>query len=183
MCDLLKQVREPSPTGSYLNDSENAEMYRLHKQNPDIYTIERLAKDYRVTRQRVHAILWLKELEEEEEKKFGHPFNESVELLVDTCPEIPKVRMYHSGSWYVRSGESIKKMCYKLLVKTLAVVVLCGQMFTVTVVEFRVASLPYNPYFKVMPEAWDGTIKDLDVVHYEISRKEDEMLYQEFVRE
>lgn len=44
------------------------------------------------------------------------------------------------------------------------------------------ASLPYKPDFKVMPEGWDGTIKDLDEVHYEISKKEDEMLYQEFVQ-
>ena len=43
------------------------------------------------------------------------------------------------------------------------------------------ASLPYKPDFKVMPEGWDGTTRDLDEVHYEISQKEDEMLYQEFV--
>lgn len=33
-----------------------------------------------------------------------------------------------------------------------------------------------------MPEGWDGTVRDLDEVHYEISMKEDEMLYQEFVQ-
>jgi hypothetical protein len=33
-----------------------------------------------------------------------------------------------------------------------------------------------------MPEGWDGTTRDLDEVHYEISKKEDEMLYQEFVQ-
>jgi len=47
--------------------------------------------------------------------------------------------------------------------------------------EFHVASLTYKPEFKVMPEGWDGTIKDMDEVHYEISKKEDEILYQEFV--
>ena len=87
MSVLLKQVREPGARGSYLKDSEKAEMYRLHKQNPEVYTVERLAKDYRIMRQRVHAILWLKELEEEEEKKLGHPLDDSVELLLDTCPE------------------------------------------------------------------------------------------------
>lgn len=86
-CTLLKQVREPGARGSYLKDSEKAEMYRLHKENPEVYTVERLAKDYRIMRQRVHAILWLKELEEEEEKKLGHPLDDSVELLLDTCPE------------------------------------------------------------------------------------------------
>ena len=33
-----------------------------------------------------------------------------------------------------------------------------------------------------MPEGWDGTARDPDEVHYEISMKEDEMLYQEFVQ-
>ncbi|KAG7991653.1 hypothetical protein I3843_02G088100 [Carya illinoinensis] len=123
-------------------DSEKAEMYRLHKQNPEVYTVERLAKEYRIMRQRVHAILWLKELKEEEEKKLGHPLDDSVELLLDTCPE------------FLNSHDR----------------------------EFHVASLPYKPDFKVMPEGWDGTTKDLDEVHYVISQKEDEMLYQEFVQ-
>ncbi|KAF7805326.1 Ribosomal protein [Senna tora] len=138
---FLKQVREPGARGSYLKDSEKADMYRLHKQNPEVYTIEKLAKDYRIMRQRVHAILWLKELEEQEEKKLGHPLDDSVELLLDTCPE------------FFNSHDR----------------------------EFHVASLPYKPDFKVMPEGWDGMTKDLDEVHYEISQKEDEMLYKEFV--
>ncbi|KAM1874005.1 hypothetical protein ACFX13_007780 [Malus domestica] len=139
---LLKQVREPGARGSYLKDSEKAEMYKKHKENPEVYTVERLAKDYRIMRQRVHAILWLKELEEEEEKKLGRPLDDSVELLLDTCPE------------FFNSHDR----------------------------EFHVASLPYKPDFKVMPEGWDGTTRDLDEVHYEISKKEDEMLYQEFVQ-
>lgn len=138
---LMKQVREPGARGSYLKDSEKAEMYRLHKENPEVYTVERLAKDYRIMRQRVHAILWLKELEEEEEKKLGQPLDDSVELLLDTCPE------------FFNSHDR----------------------------EFHVASLPYKPDFKVMPEGWDGTTRDPDEVHYEISTKEDEMLYQEFL--
>ncbi|GLT34912.1 hypothetical protein SLA2020_094000 [Shorea laevis] len=140
-CVLLKQVREPGARGSYLKDSEKAEMYRLHKENPEVYTVERLAKDYRIMRQRVHAILWLKEIEEEEEKKLGHPLDDSVERLLDTCPE-----------FFISHDR-----------------------------EFHVASLPYKPDFKVMPEGWDGTTRDLDEVHYEISKKEDEMLYKEFV--
>lgn len=85
--ELLKQVREPGARGSYLKDSEKAEMYRLHKENPEVYTVERLAKDYRIMRQRVHAILWLKEIEEEEERKLGRPLDDSVEQLLDACPE------------------------------------------------------------------------------------------------
>ena len=86
-CELLKQVREPGSRGSYLKDSEKQEMYRLHKEDPATYTVERLAKDFRVMRQRVHAILWLKEMEEEEERKQGKPLDDSVEILLDSCPE------------------------------------------------------------------------------------------------
>ncbi|KAG4946394.1 hypothetical protein JHK87_042401 [Glycine soja] len=138
---LLKQVQEPGARGSYLKDSEKAEMYRLHKKNPQVYTVEKLARDYRIMRQRVHAILWLKEIEEEEEKRLGHPLDDSVEQLLDSCPE------------FFNSHDR----------------------------EFHVASLPYKPDFKVMPEGWDGITKDVDEVHYEISMKEDEMLYREFV--
>ncbi|XP_010549280.1 PREDICTED: uncharacterized protein LOC104820518 [Tarenaya hassleriana] len=142
MSVLLKQVREPGARGTYLKDSEKAEMYRLHKENPEVYTVERLAKDYRIMRQRVHAILWLKQDEEEEEKKLGGPLDDSVERLLDECPE-----------FFISHDR-----------------------------EFHVASLPYKPDFKVMPEGWDGTIKDMDEVHYEISKKEDDMLYEEFVQ-
>ncbi|XP_075103169.1 uncharacterized protein LOC107786919 isoform X1 [Nicotiana tabacum] len=78
---------EPGARGSYLKDSEETEMYKKHKDNTEWYTIEHLAKDYRIMRQRIHAILWPKEFEEEEEKKLGRPLDDSVELLLDTCPE------------------------------------------------------------------------------------------------
>lgn len=84
---LMKQVIEPGARGAYLKDSEKAEMYRLHKENPEVYTVEKLAKDYRIMRQRVHAILWLKEDEEKMEKKLGHPLDDSVEQLLDNFPE------------------------------------------------------------------------------------------------
>lgn len=138
---LMKQVIEPGARGAYLKDSEKAEMYKLHKQNPEVYTVEKLAKDYRIMRQRVHAILWLKEDEEKMEKELGHPLDDSVEQLLDNFPEF--------FEWHDR--------------------------------EYHVATLPYKPDFKVMPEGWDGTIKDPDEVLYEISMKEDEILYQEFL--
>ncbi|PKU64007.1 uncharacterized protein LOC110099056 [Dendrobium catenatum] len=141
-CQFLKQVREPGVRGSYLKDSEKAEMYRLHKENPEVYNVERLAKDFRIMRQRVHAILWLKEMEEEEEKKLGRPLDDSVEILLDNFPE------------FFKSHDR----------------------------EFHVARLPYKPDFKVMPEDWDGTTRDPDEVHWEISVKEDQMLYEEFVQ-
>ncbi|KAJ8629764.1 hypothetical protein MRB53_023087 [Persea americana] len=65
---------------------DRAEMYRLHKENLEEYTMQWPVNDYWITWQRMHAILWLKELEEEE-KKLGRPLNDSVELLLDTYPK------------------------------------------------------------------------------------------------
>ncbi|TQE05973.1 hypothetical protein C1H46_008397 [Malus baccata] len=112
--DFIKDKRtgsEPGARGSYLKDSEKAEMYKKHKEIP--------------------------ELEEEAEKKLGRPLDDSVELLLDTCPE------------FFNSHDR----------------------------KFHMVSLTYKPDFKVMPEGWDGTTGDLDEVHCEILKKENEMLY------
>lgn len=140
-CDLVKRAQEPGARGSRLKDLEKAEMCLLHKKNPEVYTVERLAKDYRVMRQRVLAILWLKELEDEAEK-LGRPWEDCVEKLLDNHPEF-----YESRDR-----------------------------------EFHVASVSRKPDFKVMPEDWDGTPRDADEVHFEISQREDEIKYQKFVR-
>uniref|UniRef100_A0A7N0ZXB7 Uncharacterized protein n=1 Tax=Kalanchoe fedtschenkoi TaxID=63787 RepID=A0A7N0ZXB7_KALFE len=134
---LLKQAKEPGTRGSHLSESDKAQIYTLHTNNPEIYTVEKLARDFKIMRQRVHAILWLNKDKEEREKKLGHPLRNQ-----DNAPE---------------SSESNCR-------------------------EFHVASLPYKPDFKVMPEDWDGMPKDLDEVHYEISKKEDDTLYEEFVQ-
>ena len=90
MCEtnvLMKQVTKPGVRGAYLKDSEKAEMYKLHKQSPQVYTVEKLAKDYRIMRQTVHAIFWLKEDKEKMEKELGHPLDDSMEQLLDNFPE------------------------------------------------------------------------------------------------
>eukprot|EP00252_Welwitschia_mirabilis_P009943 TRINITY_DN22906_c0_g1_i1.p1 TRINITY_DN22906_c0_g1~~TRINITY_DN22906_c0_g1_i1.p1 ORF type:complete len:393 (+),score=68.03 TRINITY_DN22906_c0_g1_i1:127-1305(+) len=137
---FMRQIECPGLRGEYLKDSDKQEMYRLHKENPEVYTVERLAKDFRVLRQRVHAILWLKEDEEEMEKRMG-PLDDAVERLIDAAPE-----------FFITSDK-----------------------------EFHVARLALRPKFRVMPEDWDGTIKDLDEKLWEISQKEDRRMYEDFV--
>ncbi|KAJ6865936.1 hypothetical protein NC652_037457 [Populus alba x Populus x berolinensis] len=158
----MKQIREPGARGSYLKDSEKLEMYRLHKEIREVYTVEKLAKDYSIMRQRVHAILWLKEIEEKEEKKLGHPLDVSTKLLLDNFPEGDKAKDFAESN-----SSGVK---YSVQAKVPA-----------TCVGKRGQLLPYKPDFKVMPEGCYGTIKDLEGVHYEIS-KEDEKLYQEYVQ-
>ncbi|CAH9095542.1 unnamed protein product [Cuscuta europaea] len=88
---------EAGAMGSYLKDSKKTEMYKKHKENPGVYTIEKLAKKYRIMSQRVHTILYLKGLEEEEEKKLGHPIHSTLETFIDNNPEGHKL-ISHSCS-------------------------------------------------------------------------------------
>ncbi|CAM8919373.1 unnamed protein product [Rhodiola kirilowii] len=134
---LLKQAKEPGTRGSHLSESDKAKIYTLHNGDPEVNTVEKLARDFKIMRQRVHAILWLKKDKEEREKKLGHSLNNEDNAL--------------------ESSESNYR-------------------------EFHVASLPYKPAFKVMPEDWDGMPKDMDEVLYEISKKEDDMCYEEFLQ-
>ncbi|XP_026419858.1 uncharacterized protein LOC113315822 [Papaver somniferum] len=71
------------------DDALKDEMYKLHKENPEVYTIKKLAIDYGIMVQRVSAILFLKEIEEEEEemKKLGRSLDDYVEMLLDVFPE------------------------------------------------------------------------------------------------
>lgn len=50
-----------------------------------LYELENLKKDYRLKKQRVHAGLWVKEIEKMEEEKLGG--GDDIERLLDTCSE------------------------------------------------------------------------------------------------
>ncbi|XP_026452176.1 uncharacterized protein LOC113352584 [Papaver somniferum] len=71
------------------DDALKDEMYKLHKGNPEVYTIKKLAIDYGIMGQGVSAILFLKEIEEEEEemKKLGRSLDDYVEMLLDVFSE------------------------------------------------------------------------------------------------
>lgn len=49
-CEVVKQVREPGVRGSYVKNKEKAEINRLNKETPEVYTVEKLAKDYGILR-------------------------------------------------------------------------------------------------------------------------------------
>ncbi|XP_002982107.2 uncharacterized protein LOC9635918 [Selaginella moellendorffii] len=74
---------EPDYTACLLSDASKEKMYQMHKENPEVNSVDKLAAEYRIRKQRVHAILWLKELEKEEEARLGHPLDDSVEKFYE----------------------------------------------------------------------------------------------------
>ncbi|XP_059278311.1 protein GAMETE CELL DEFECTIVE 1, mitochondrial [Lycium ferocissimum] len=57
------------------------------KESSQLYSLENIKRDYRLKKQRVHAGLWLKEIEKMEEAKLGGNADD-IEKLLDSCSEI-----------------------------------------------------------------------------------------------
>lgn len=57
-----------------------------------LYSLENVKKDYRLKKQRIHAGLWAKEIEKQEEAKLGDSMGgaggDDIEKLLDSCSEI-----------------------------------------------------------------------------------------------
>ncbi|XP_041009927.1 protein GAMETE CELL DEFECTIVE 1, mitochondrial [Juglans microcarpa x Juglans regia] len=59
--------------------------------NGMLYSLDNVKKDYRLMKQRIHAGLWVKEIEKQEEAKLGDPVaggGDDIEKLLDSCSEI-----------------------------------------------------------------------------------------------
>lgn len=53
-----------------------------------LYSLENVKRDYRLKKQRIHAGLWMKEIEKLEEAKLGGWSGDDIDKLLDTCSEI-----------------------------------------------------------------------------------------------
>lgn len=56
-----------------------------------LYSLETMKKDYRLKKQRIHAGLWVKEIEKQEEAKLGDSgggVDDDIERLLDSCSEM-----------------------------------------------------------------------------------------------
>lgn len=51
-----------------------------------LYSLENVKKDYRLKKQRIHAGLWMKEIEKQQEAKLGGSADD-IDRLLDTCSE------------------------------------------------------------------------------------------------
>jgi len=60
------------------------------EENSSLYSVENMKKDYRVKKQRLHAGLWMKEIEKLEEAKladFDVAAGDDIQRLIDSCSE------------------------------------------------------------------------------------------------
>ncbi|XP_024018004.1 uncharacterized protein LOC21389960 [Morus notabilis] len=63
----------------------------LERESGSLYRLENMKKDYRLKKQRIHAGLWMKEIEKQEEAKLGDSAlggGDDIEKLLDSCSDI-----------------------------------------------------------------------------------------------
>ncbi|EPS73514.1 hypothetical protein M569_01239, partial [Genlisea aurea] len=84
MNDNWEQRKGKSAKKEAPNDTETA--------TPALYSLENIKKDYRLTKQRIHAGLWVKEIEKLEEAKLGEAISgahdDDIDKFLDSASEI-----------------------------------------------------------------------------------------------
>ncbi|CAH8355289.1 unnamed protein product [Eruca vesicaria subsp. sativa] len=75
-----------------------------------LYSVETMKKDYRLRKQRVHASLWVKEIEKLEEAKLGDSGGggDDIDRLLDSCSEIFDSVDHDFDKLEVSSGSELK---------------------------------------------------------------------------
>ncbi|XP_021722926.1 uncharacterized protein LOC110690410 [Chenopodium quinoa] len=112
------------------------------EENGGLYSLENVQKDYRLKKQRIHAGLWMKEIELIEEAKLGGGSADDIDKLLDSCSEI-----FDSASNNLNDPK-----------------------------------VPSTSEFKNKPDGWESTSKSEDGNVWEMSRREEDILLQEFER-
>ncbi|EEF39891.1 protein GAMETE CELL DEFECTIVE 1, mitochondrial [Ricinus communis] len=68
-------------------DKDKEEKKKGGENGTELYSLENLKKDYRLKKQRIHAGLWTKEIEKQQEAKLGDSADD-IDRLLDSCSEI-----------------------------------------------------------------------------------------------
>ncbi|VVB16962.1 unnamed protein product [Arabis nemorensis] len=84
----------------------------IREEESSLYSLETMKKDYRLKKQRVHASLWVKEIEKLEEAKLGDDGSgggaDDIDRLLDSCSEIFDSVDHDFDKLEVSSGSELK---------------------------------------------------------------------------
>ncbi|GKD60918.1 hypothetical protein Tco_1298427 [Tanacetum coccineum] len=89
MADNWEQRRNKAGTSKSKREQEEERLMKLKEYGKSLYSLENAKRDYRVMKQRVHAGLWVKEIEKMEEAKLGGSAGaaDDLDIFLDTASE------------------------------------------------------------------------------------------------
>ena len=76
------------------------------EESKSMYSVETIKRDYRVKKQRIHASLWMKEIEKQEEARLGDPAapGDDIDRLLDSCSEYVFISIRGDGRMVMREA-------------------------------------------------------------------------------
>ncbi|KFK33471.1 hypothetical protein AALP_AA5G017600 [Arabis alpina] len=93
-------------------EEKKVEKESREEEESSVYSLETMKKDYRLKKQRVHASLWVKEIEKLEEAKLGDCGSgggvDDIDRLLDSCSEIFDSVDHDFDKLEVSSGTELK---------------------------------------------------------------------------
>ncbi|OAE33707.1 hypothetical protein AXG93_2651s1200 [Marchantia polymorpha subsp. ruderalis] len=160
-----------------LSDEAKEKMWKAYSDSPNDEMIDKLAERFKIRKQRVHAILWLKEIEKKEEAARGSPLEDDIEKAFEQ----------------IHGCKQSRKSALDLLNVVLwaPTFVIWGQFSSLdtlskvraydSATNERHYTLPRTmPDFTVQPEGWEGSVKAEGQNIDEVSAKEEKMMVEEF---
>ncbi|XP_009587613.1 protein GAMETE CELL DEFECTIVE 1, mitochondrial [Nicotiana tomentosiformis] len=84
-------LRKGKQQKNITNDDNEKGILKISENESSLYSLENIKRDYRLKKQRIHAGLWLKEIDKMEEAKLGDSIGgnaDDIEKLLDSCSEI-----------------------------------------------------------------------------------------------
>ncbi|KAL6953596.1 hypothetical protein U1Q18_043365 [Sarracenia purpurea var. burkii] len=90
MTENWDQRRKSSKTQQQKQQQKEVEHEMGKREGDSLYSLENIKRDYRLKKQRVHAGLWVKEIEKQQEANLGDSGGggDDIERLLDSCSEI-----------------------------------------------------------------------------------------------
>nr|GEZ70029.1 mucin-related protein [Tanacetum cinerariifolium] len=86
MTNNWEQRRKKDGTSKSKREQEEERLMKLKEDGKSLYSLENVNRDYRVMKQRVHARLWVKEIEKMEEAKLGGSADD-LDRFLDTASD------------------------------------------------------------------------------------------------
>ncbi|KAL0358070.1 UNVERIFIED_CONTAM: hypothetical protein Scaly_1492700 [Sesamum calycinum] len=166
------------------NAEKNVGSLESSSSSSSLYSLENIKRDYRLTKQKIHAGLWVKEIEKLEEAKLGNSISGSddIEKLLDSASEYAFV--FHAlfmllNYFIIRSfWANIAGILYTAFELEMAY---GRRIFDSPNNDFGDPKLPSSE-FKNKPDGWETISKTPDGNVWDMSQREEDILVQEFER-
>ncbi|GJS36977.1 retrovirus-related pol polyprotein from transposon TNT 1-94 [Tanacetum coccineum] len=158
---------------------------KLKQDGKSLYSLENVKRDYRVMKQRVHAGLWVKEIEKMEEAKLGGSAGAADDLdrFLDTASDLKASGSGPSTMEILVEGTFGFGTCAATIHRHDSAILFDHEIFESGSSDLNNSKVKDSWDLKNKPDGWETTSKgEEDGNIWEMSQREEDILVQEYER-